>query len=213
MEKPLPGRSPDAMWQQLRSAVDDVKEFGSGAISEVSQGVNQVWASPHPCPTATSRRWGSGGLLIEPDPHWCFWVTGVLTPCDSHAAGSEARGADGHQRTTPSRRRGVLRRRVEPHTPLPARAAAAPVRQTGVARRCPSVGSPVTLQHRCSAACTAAATRRICCVSVALSGNHCVYRPGSSLTCAMWQAAAVGPHQPQRRLGFGRRPWRGSRGG
>ena len=30
------------MWKQLRSAVDDVKEFGTGAISEVSQGVNEV---------------------------------------------------------------------------------------------------------------------------------------------------------------------------
>ncbi len=30
------------MWKQLRSAVDDVKEFSSGAISEVSQGVNEV---------------------------------------------------------------------------------------------------------------------------------------------------------------------------
>lgn len=29
------------MWSQLRSAVEDVKEFGTGAISEVSQGVHQ----------------------------------------------------------------------------------------------------------------------------------------------------------------------------
>lgn len=41
-ERKLPTEKHLKMWKQLRSAVDDVKEFGSGAISEVSQGVNEV---------------------------------------------------------------------------------------------------------------------------------------------------------------------------
>lgn len=42
------------MWQQLRSTVaDGVKEFGAGALTEVSQGVSQVrlshWGDVRAC--------------------------------------------------------------------------------------------------------------------------------------------------------------------